>query len=159
MKAIEYEIKRSELREADLKEKEQALDHDIKELKANKANLDPAEVQQQLDKLKRQRDKDALNAKRTQRKQDKLLFVAFYILLNLAEVGLLLVFDFRCERSLIPLLVTLQDITVEKKMVKRNLVESLSSMLDRSYGDLLILAVTFLKKLALFEENKVLSWI
>jgi hypothetical protein len=48
-----------------------------------------------------------------------------------------------------------QDSSVEKKMVKRNLIESLSAMLDRGYGDLLILVVTFLKKLSLFEENKV----
>jgi hypothetical protein len=88
MKAIEYEIKRSELRDADFKEKEQALENDIKEIKMNGKNsqADPAEITQQVDKLKKQRDKEALNAKRTQKKQDKLLFVAFYVLLNLAEV-------------------------------------------------------------------------
>jgi hypothetical protein len=131
MKAIEYEIKRTELREADSKEKEQMLEQDIRDLKANKNNLDPADVQQQLDKIKKTKEKDALNSKRLQRKQDKLLFVAFYILLNLAE-----------------------DVGVEKKMIKKNLVESLSSILDHSYGDLLVLCVTFLKKLSVFEENK-----
>ena len=94
--------------------------------------LDPTELQTQIDKVKRAKEKETIATKRLQRKQDKLLFVSFYILLNLAE-----------------------DISVERKMIKKSLVEHLSVMLDHNYGDLLVLITTFLKKLSLFEENKV----
>ena len=55
-----------------------------------------------VEKVRRLREKDAVKQKAFQRKQDKLLFVGFYILLNLAE-----------------------DISVERKMVKKGLVNSL----------------------------------
>ena len=64
-------------------------------------------------------------------KQDKLLFVALYILLNLAE-----------------------EPTVEKKMVKKELIPHLCFMLSRRNADLLVLSVTFLRKLSVIEENK-----
>lgn len=56
-----------------------------------------------LDKVRRRREKDAAKHSLLVRKQDKLLFVGFYILLNLAE-----------------------DMTVEKKMVKKQLIPSLA---------------------------------
>lgn len=65
------------------------------------------------------------------KKQDKLFFVAFYILINLAE-----------------------DIGTEKKMLKKSLISYLVDMLDHKYEDLLILSLTFLKKLSIYEENK-----
>ncbi len=106
-------------------------------------------------------------------KQDRLLYLCFYMLLNLAE-----------------------DVGVEKKMKKKvrcpaapalgglcatrlthlaspelprpatsraqNIVVYLVKMLDRSNVELLILATTFLKKLSIYQENKVrrahLSW-
>ena len=49
-----------------------------------------------LEKIKRAREKEAAKQRRQEKKQDKLLFVAFYILLNLAE-----------------------DSSVERKMVRR----------------------------------------
>ena len=64
-------------------------------------------------------------------KQDKLLFVAFYILLNLAE-----------------------DPAVEKKMVKKDLIVYLQSILTHKNCDLLVLGVTFLRKLSIIDENK-----
>jgi hypothetical protein len=39
-------------------------------------------------------------------------------------------------------------------MIKKGLIESLMCMLDRAFADLLVLAVTFLKKICTFEENK-----
>ena len=57
--------------------------------------------------------------------------MAFHILLNLAE-----------------------DVTVERKMVKKSLIDSLLRMLEHTNADLLILIVTFLRKLAVFQENK-----
>lgn len=65
------------------------------------------------------------------RKQDQLLFVSFHLLLNLAE-----------------------DLNIEVKMLKRDIVKYLITMLDRGTPELLILVVTFLKKLSIFKENK-----
>ena len=64
-------------------------------------------------------------------KQDRMLYLCFYMLLNLAE-----------------------DVTVERKMRKKNIVPHLIGMLERSNVELLILAVTFLKKLSIYKENK-----
>ncbi|GBG72063.1 hypothetical protein CBR_g10998 [Chara braunii] len=65
------------------------------------------------------------------RKQEKLLYISFYLLLNLAE-----------------------DVNIEKKMKKRNIVVYLSKMLTRRSIELLILVTTFLKKLSIYQENK-----
>ncbi|KAJ3115068.1 Kinesin-associated protein 3 [Phlyctochytrium bullatum] len=55
----------------------------------------------------------------------------FHLLLNLAE-----------------------DLNIEVKMVKRDIVKYLLTMLERKTPELLILTVTFLKKLSIFKENK-----
>lgn len=57
--------------------------------------------------------------------------VAYYLLLNIAE-----------------------NIDVEKKMRKKNIIGMLIKSLDRTNTDLLMLVVTFLKKLSIFRENK-----
>ena len=57
--------------------------------------------------------------------------VAFYLLLNIAE-----------------------NTEVERKMRKKNVIGMLVKTLDRFNSDLLILVVTFLKKLSIFRENK-----
>ena len=57
--------------------------------------------------------------------------VCFHLLLNLAE-----------------------DLNIEVKMVKRDIVRYLLNMLDRKTPDLLVLIVNFLKKLSIFRENK-----
>jgi len=79
----------------------------------------------------------ALNGKLLE-KQERVLYVCFFILLNLAE-----------------------DPKIEVKMVSRKINELLIKVLqhdsaDRSYLDeqLLPLIVTFLKKLSIFAENK-----
>jgi hypothetical protein len=64
-------------------------------------------------------------------KQDKLLFVSLYILLNLAE-----------------------EPVVEKKMVKKDLIKHLAFMLTRRNADLLVISVTMMRKLSIIEENK-----
>ena len=64
------------------------------------------------------------------RKQDNLLYVCTYLLLNIAE-----------------------DIAIEKKMRKRGIVVYLTKLLERRNVDLLTLAVMFLKKLSVFREN------
>ncbi|KAJ3412303.1 Kinesin-associated protein 3 [Chytridiales sp. JEL 0842] len=65
------------------------------------------------------------------KKQDQLLFVCFHLLLNLAE-----------------------DLNIEVKMIKRDIVNYLLHMLDRKTPELLVLVMTFLKKLSIFKENK-----
>ncbi|KAJ3331374.1 hypothetical protein HDU76_003351, partial [Blyttiomyces sp. JEL0837] len=47
-----------------------------------------------------------------------------------------------------------EDIGIEVKMVKRGIVKYLMTMLDRKTPELLVLAITFLKKLSIFRENK-----
>ena len=84
-----------------------------------------------MEKLRRGRDREAQKTRLQTRKQDKLLYVAFYILLNLAE-----------------------DLAIERKMIKKSLIPMLTRMLYRGYADLLILVVAFLKKLSTIEENK-----
>lgn len=59
-----------------------------------------------------------------------LIAVSFYLLLNIAE-----------------------DTCVEDKMRKKNITGMLTKTLDRDNADLLILVITFLKKLSLFKEN------
>ncbi|UJR36175.1 hypothetical protein I4U23_028909 [Adineta vaga] len=65
------------------------------------------------------------------RKQEQFLRVAFYLLLNLAE-----------------------DLKVELKMRNKTIISQLIHALDRDNNDLLILVVSFLKKLSVFVENK-----
>jgi len=84
-----------------------------------------------LERLRKQRAREDKKIARIQLKQGKLLFVELYVLFNLAE-----------------------DVTVERKMVKRDLISLLEGCVDHTHGDLLILAVTFLKKLSIYEENK-----
>ncbi len=47
-----------------------------------------------------------------------------------------------------------EDIKVEMKMVNKNIVTLLIKTLERSNPELLILVVSFLKKLSIFIENK-----
>lgn len=65
------------------------------------------------------------------RKQEQLLRVAFYLLLNIAE-----------------------DENVEEKMAKKNIVGLLLKALQRENDELLVLVVTFLKKLSIMQCNK-----
>lgn len=64
-------------------------------------------------------------------KSEQLLRVAFYLLLNLSE-----------------------DTKVEQKMVNKDVTKLLIKALDRENSELLILVVSFLKKLSIFIENK-----
>ena len=65
------------------------------------------------------------------RKQEHLLRVTVYLLLNIAE-----------------------DTKVEMKMKNKKIVTLLMSLLGRDNPELLILVVSFLKKLSIFQENK-----
>lgn len=64
-------------------------------------------------------------------KQDKLLYICFTILLNMAE-----------------------DPSIEKKMKKRKIITFLLRMLERNDFHLLIVSLLFLKKMSIVSENK-----
>ena len=64
-------------------------------------------------------------------KQEQLLRVAVYLLLNLAE-----------------------DAEIEFKMTQKDVVQLLVSMLSRKSLELLILVISFLKRLSIYKENK-----
>jgi len=102
LKVVELEAKRQRVREL---EKER-----------NGESSDPMEVKRE---------------KLMQRKQEKLLYVCFHVLLNLAE-----------------------EPDIERKMAKRNIVGLLTGMLGRKQNtELLVLSLLFLMKLAIFKEN------
>lgn len=65
------------------------------------------------------------------KKQEQLLRVAFYLLLNVAE-----------------------NVKLEEKMRRKHIVQMLVRALDRQNVDLLLLVVTFLKKLSIVRDNK-----
>lgn len=65
------------------------------------------------------------------RKQEKVLFVAFHLLLNIAE-----------------------DLQIERKMKNRQVIGYLVSMLERNNPDLVFIVLNFLKKLSIFGDNK-----
>mmetsp|Transcript_37348 Transcript_37348/g.90199 ORF Transcript_37348/g.90199 Transcript_37348/m.90199 type:complete len:704 (-) Transcript_37348:31-2142(-) len=106
MRVVELELKRDA--------------HRKEELEKKKADIDPSELETQMKKMRI-----------TEKKQDKLLFVCFRVLMNLAE-----------------------DITIERKMKKRKITPMLVQMLERKSPELVLLAVAFLKKLSIFLENK-----
>lgn len=130
LKTIEFELKRAESREAERAEKQAAYEEELRQLSAEE-DLSSEERKHKRDKLKRNLDADATKHVKLVQKQDKLLFVAFYILLNLAE-----------------------DLSVEKKMIKKDVVLYLVGCLGRAHPDLLALVITFLKKISVFEDNK-----
>lgn len=81
------------------------------------------------DKKLLQKDQKKFNAQVG--RQSKLMHVCLMVLLNLAE-----------------------EISVEKKMVNRNMPQLLVNLIDRESEELLIVTLQFLKKLSVFEENK-----
>ena len=85
------------------------------------------QYEEMLTALKKEERKLALIIK----KQEKVLFVAFHLLLNLAE-----------------------DLQIERKMKNRQIIGLLASMLERNNPDLLFIVLNFLKKLSIFGDNK-----
>lgn len=85
---------------------------------------DPKKQKDEIDKLNKQ-------FKTFAKKQEQLLRVAFYLLLNIAE-----------------------NTKLEEKMRRKNVVKMLVKTLERQNIDLLVLIVTFLKKLSIVKDNK-----
>jgi len=85
---------------------------------------DPKRQKDEIDKLNKQ-------LKTFAKKQEQLLRVAFYLLLNIAE-----------------------NTKLEEKMRRKNIIKMLVKTLERQNIDLLVLIVTFLKKLSIVRDNK-----
>lgn len=94
------------------------------ELDAKVSPDSPKDLKTDLEKIQKQ-------FKVFSKKQEQLLRVAFYLLLNIAE-----------------------NVKLEEKMRKKNVVKMLIRALDRQNIDLLLLVVTFLKKLSIVRDNK-----
>jgi len=130
MKAVDFEVRRLEQRLYD-----RTLRHERWDAQAVKAasdkNTSDRDKEAALERIRKQRTREDKKLARLATKQGRALFVEFYVLFNLAE-----------------------DVSVERKMVKKDLIKQLEAVLDHSHGDLLILVVTFLKKLSIYDENK-----
>ncbi|NXV10504.1 KIFA3 protein, partial [Cettia cetti] len=120
MNIIDHELKRHELWQEELAKKKKA-DILLMWLLTYPENQT----------LKKEYEKTYKKYKGLVVKQEQLLRVAIYLLLNLAE-----------------------DTRIELKMRNKNIVHMLVKALDRDNFELLILVVTFLKKLSIFMENK-----
>lgn len=117
MRIVEHEIKRYVVR--------------VKEFKQKMDDLQAAQGHPQYDELVTIIKKEEKKTSLMIRKQEKVLFVAFHLLLNLAE-----------------------DLQIERKMKNRQIIGLLLSMLDRNNPDLLFIVLNFLKKLSIFGDNK-----
>ncbi|XP_055911716.1 kinesin-associated protein 3 isoform X1 [Eupeodes corollae] len=98
----------------------EATTHSNEALSSN----DPKTKKEEYDRLNKQLQIFA-------KKQEQLLRVAFYLLLNMAE-----------------------NVKLEEKMRRKNIVKLLYKALDRQNIDLLMLVTTFLKKLSIVADNK-----
>ncbi|KTF90064.1 hypothetical protein cypCar_00031357 [Cyprinus carpio] len=114
MSIIEHELKRYDLWQDELQKKKKAGDDD-----PDNQNL------------KKEYEKALKKYHGLLTKQEQLLRVALYLLLNLSE-----------------------DTRTELKMRNKNIVHLLVKTLDRDSEELLVLVVSFLKKLSIFLENK-----
>mmetsp|Transcript_10146 Transcript_10146/g.17438 ORF Transcript_10146/g.17438 Transcript_10146/m.17438 type:complete len:799 (-) Transcript_10146:291-2687(-) len=109
------------------------LEHQIGDMTMRLVDLElkRADEREKLEKKEPPTEAKQRKAMMVTRKQDKLLYVCLYLLLNLAE-----------------------DVNIERKIKKRNVVAYLAKVLERRNVELLILSVTFLKKLSIYKENK-----
>ncbi|KAM6963400.1 kinesin-associated protein 3a [Aplochiton taeniatus] len=114
MNIIEHELKRYDLWQDELQKKTKACEEDPEN-----------------QNLKKEHEKAFKKYQGLLIKQEQLLRVALFLLLNLAE-----------------------DTRTELKMRNKNIVHMLVKTLDREDEELLVLVVSFLKKLSIFLENK-----
>lgn len=117
IKIIDHEIKRYVVR--------------VKEFKAKTENLKNMQTTEGYEEAQEELRKDEKKLANIIKKQEKVLFVAYHLLLNLAE-----------------------DLQIERKMKNRQVITLLMSMLERNNPDLLFIVLNFLKKLSIFGENK-----
>ncbi|KAI5619974.1 kinesin-associated protein 3 [Silurus asotus] len=124
MNIMEHELKRYDLWQEELQKKKRA---DI----LNCSGVIQGEEDPENQNLKKEYEKALKKYHGLLVKQEQLLRVALYLLLNLSE-----------------------DRRIELKMRNKNIVHLLVKTLDRESEELLVLVVSFLKKLSIFLENK-----
>nr|CAD7453723.1 unnamed protein product [Timema tahoe] len=124
MEVIDYELRRYDQWRDDIETRQRKSEN------AQSPSLTVFDPKEELHKTKEDLEKMSRKFHSLIKKQDQLLRVSFYLLLNVAE-----------------------DTKVEDKMRRKNVVGMLTKTLDRDNIDLLILVLTFLKKLAIFREN------
>ncbi|KAK6194648.1 hypothetical protein SNE40_000246 [Patella caerulea] len=111
------------------------IEHELKKYDLWTEELQKKKKLAEFDKNNRKtRDDYAKSLQKYQslvKKQEQLLRVTYYLLLNLAE-----------------------DLKVETKMRNKGIVKFLVKTLDRDNSELLILVTSFLKKMSIFIENK-----
>jgi Kinesin-associated protein (KAP) len=102
-------------------------------LQSNNGSVDEKLDESKTDprKQKDEYDKQNKQLKLFAKKQEQLLRVAFYLLLNIAE-----------------------NVKLEEKMRRKNIIGMLVKAVERQNIDLLVLIVTFLKKLSIVRDNK-----
>uniref|UniRef100_A0A8C8F8E9 Kinesin-associated protein 3 n=1 Tax=Oncorhynchus tshawytscha TaxID=74940 RepID=A0A8C8F8E9_ONCTS len=120
MNITEHELKRYDLWQDELQKKQKAY---ILQLRSK--------VTRKMLQYLKEHEKALKKYQGLLSKQEQLLRVALYLLLNLAE-----------------------DTRTELKMRNKNIVHMLVKTLDREDEELLVLVVSFLKKLSIFLENK-----
>ncbi|CAB1323879.1 unnamed protein product [Coregonus sp. 'balchen'] len=119
MNIIEHELKRYDLWQDELQKKKKAYILQLRSKDPDNQNV------------KKEHEKAFKKYQGLLIKQEQLLRVSLYLLLNLAE-----------------------DTRTELKMRNKNIVHMLVKTLDREDEELLVLVVSFLKKLSIFLENK-----
>ena len=103
----------------------------VKEFKDKSDTLKSSIATEGYEQLQEDLRKDEKKLGNIIKKQEKVLFVAFHLLLNLAE-----------------------DLQIERKMKNRQVINLLISMMERNNPDLLFIVLNFIKKLSIFGENK-----
>ncbi|KAK1786299.1 hypothetical protein P4O66_018001 [Electrophorus voltai] len=126
MNIVEHELKRYDLWQDELQKKSKAYILDALLITGT-----PPVLKDYQHNLRREHEKAYKKYQSLLVKQEQLLRVALYLLLNLAE-----------------------DTRTELKMRNKNIVHLLVKTLDRDNEELLVLVISFLKKLSIFLENK-----
>jgi hypothetical protein len=111
-------------------EKEKEVSTELSRLKSEGNMNDYTKLSE---KWKKQKEKEFLKSKTFLLKQEKVFFISFYILFNLAE-----------------------DVNTERKMIKKGLLNMLTACLQPIHTsiELVELVLRFLKKVSIYEENK-----
>lgn len=166
MKAIEYEMRRLELQNSEVRDREQYYSNEIRLLKSNR-DMREEDMKAAVTKLKKDKKKEMDKHLRKKRKHEKVLFVSFYTLLNLVRYTFTRYFQ---NVNLIYICFKSENLNVERKMTKKSLLMDLVSLIDPhppssaahsdsaslapTLVDLLLVACSFLRKLSVFSENK-----
>ncbi len=129
MQVIELEVRRSEHREDERFRRHKDYDRGSAHVSQLQDGANTAEGQLQ-GICRQQWEREIVSDRILSKWQDNLLFVCFYILMNLAE-----------------------DASIERKMIKKRLIPLLLAQLSRMRVNLLYLSIAFLHKISVICDN------